>query len=365
MFERLSSDVDAIAALTGMQDVFRLRAADIYRVVDVAVVAANPAAASPEVVAGPAPDATAIAEMCARINRCGDLDALVSATVNGLDRVLGYRHVHLLMLDEEGRKLYTLASRGYDEQGIGSEVAVGDGAIGVAAERATPVRVGNLGQMAKYSRSVRRAWEADGSVGPGPDLPLPGLPGAESMLAVPAAALGQVLGVVVAESAAKIAFSEKDEAALQVVASLFASAYESLRVAEQAVDRAADAAEPGGGANRHERGDGGRPVALRYYAADGSTFLDGDYLIKGVAGRILWSLVRQHAEQGRVDFTNRELRLDPSLEMPGFKDNLESRLILLTRRLEERDAPIRLVKTGRGRFHLEVRAALAPEAAAG
>jgi predicted pyridoxine 5'-phosphate oxidase superfamily flavin-nucleotide-binding protein len=34
VFERLRADVDAIAALTGMQDVFKLRAADIYRIVD-------------------------------------------------------------------------------------------------------------------------------------------------------------------------------------------------------------------------------------------------------------------------------------------------------------------------------------------
>jgi hypothetical protein len=35
VFDRLSRDVDTIAALTGMQDVFKLRSADIYRVVDI------------------------------------------------------------------------------------------------------------------------------------------------------------------------------------------------------------------------------------------------------------------------------------------------------------------------------------------
>src|SRR3712207_7244040 len=34
VFERLRADIDALAALTGMQHVFRLRAADIFRVVD-------------------------------------------------------------------------------------------------------------------------------------------------------------------------------------------------------------------------------------------------------------------------------------------------------------------------------------------
>ncbi len=353
VFERLRIDVEAIAALTGMQDVFRLRAADIYRVTDVEQIAPNALATLPGAATAVAPSAVNLAELCARLARCADLDSLVGATVAGLDRLLGYQHVQLLLLDEDGQRLYTIASRGFDSEGVGAEVVVGDGVIGIAAAQGAPVRVGNLMQMSKYSRSIRRSFEDHGGVGPGREIPMPGLPGADSRVAVPAMALGQLVGVVVADSEKPVAFGADDEAVLTVVASLFANAVETIRAEERsdAPDRVRHAA---GAATT-------RPTStshVRFFAVDGSTFVDGDYLIKGVAGRILWSLLSEYEADGRVEFTNKELRLDPSLDMPGFKDNLESRLILLKRRLDERGAPIRIEKIGRGRFRIDVSTSL-------
>ena len=98
----------------------------------------------------------------------------------------------------------------------------------------------------------------------------------------------------------------------------------------------------------------GGPARLRVrrYRSNDSIFINNAYLIKGVAGAILWKLLNDH-QRGRNDFTNRELRLDPSLRLPDVADNLEARLLLLHRRLAEQCPQLRIQKTGRGCFRFE------------
>lgn len=351
VFDRLRVDVDVAAALEGMQDVYRLRAADIYRVVHIERVPSG----RPRVDRLHYPgardglDPGRIAELSARLGRCPDLDTVVATAVSGLAELFGYEHSLLMLLDEDGQRLFTIASHGYAFEGVGSEVELGDGVVGLAAERCTPVTVGNLNQASKYSRTVRRSYEESGEVTPGRIVPVPGLANAASRCAVPAMALGQLIGVLTVESRDPVAFGPADEAILTVVASILANAIESNRTPEREASSPVTDSLPA----RPPTVDG-PSTHIRFFAVDGSVFLDGDYLIKGVAGRILWSLLGHHEREGRTDFTNREVRLDPTLDLPSFRDNFESRLILLKRRLDEREAPIRIEKTGRGRFRLRI-----------
>ena len=93
---------------------------------------------------------------------------------------------------------------------------------------------------------------------------------------------------------------------------------------------------------------------MRHYLANNSVFIGERYLIKGVAGAILGKLLREHTHQGRNEFTNPGLRLDPAPKLPDLSDNLEARLVLLQRRLAENGTDICIEKTGRGRFRLKV-----------
>jgi adenylate cyclase len=101
------------------------------------------------------------------------------------------------------------------------------------------------------------------------------------------------------------------------------------------------------------------PSSVVYYQADDSVFVDDVYVVKGVPGRILWKLLSEHAVEGRIAFTNRELRLDERLGLPAGNDNLEARLLVLRKRLALMDCGVGLERVGRGQLALHLAAPVA------
>jgi putative methionine-R-sulfoxide reductase with GAF domain len=251
----------------------------------------------------------------------------------------------VLMFDEPGQRLYTVASRGYESSGVGSEIALGQGVIGVAARESTPIRISHATTEFGYGRAIRASAAAAGMADRlETEIPFPGLPESRSQLAVPISACNRLVGVLYVESPADLRFGYDDEDALVAFAAHLGAGIHVLQVMEghDETPPAASGGLPVAGA----------PVVVRRYVANDSIFLGEDYLIKGVAGAIFWKLVRDYVSHQRVDFTNRELRLDPTIRLPDISDNLEARLVLLQRRLDERAASVRIEKTGRGRFLL-------------
>ncbi|MGH8491904.1 MAG: GAF domain-containing protein [Moraxellaceae bacterium] len=341
VFESMKAKLAGIASQTGMSGIFHLRGADIYQVLDIEHVPGDEAPPP----TGALNRLAAQRRLSAEISAASELAGLLEKTLAGLETFFRIRHAMILFLDAGGRKLYTVASRGYAESGIGSEFPVGRGIIGMAAEVRTPIRITHMSAEYIYSRAIREhAAEAGMSNLFETEIPFPGLAEPHSQLAVPLLAGGRLLGVLHVESPESRRFSHEDEDALVAVASLLAANTMAMQQAAECSDET--------GTPETAPVPAGTALTVRYYPANDSIFLGDDYLIKGVAGAIFWRLLQLHHSEGRSEFSNRELRLDPALKLPDIDDNLEARLILLQRRLNERGNIMALEKTGRGRFRL-------------
>jgi hypothetical protein len=366
LFEAMSARIQAIASHTGMASIFRLLAADVFEVHSIEPIPGflEPAKADAPLELLPAPEKRATEErgelwalqrICARIRSAGDLDELLRLVLGALADDLGFSHGMVVLPDETGERLFTVASHGYGEHGVGAEIALGDGLIGIVAKRKQILRICPLDSEFRYARAVRGSVEAAGGTGLSREIPLPGLPNAQSQLALPLVVRERLVGVLAFESPRVHAFEAWHEAFLSVIADQFASAL--LHALEQdEADETERRAPPAraSAAPIPARAAGNKARCFCLYKNDDCIFVDGQYLIRNVPARILWRVLTAFSNEQRTEFTNRELRLDPTLGLPPIRDNLESRLILLRRRLELKCPDVRLVPRGRGRFGLEI-----------
>ncbi|MES1263646.1 MAG: GAF domain-containing protein [Peristeroidobacter soli] len=347
VFERLRAKLMGVASHAGMDQVFHLRGADIYRVVELRRVPGRIELPAAEPRVDLATNSRLLSE---RMANCGEMAELLDTLLDGLGELLRIDNAMLWLFDSAQQALTLLASRGYEIGGTGAEISTGDGIVGTAVREGVPIRVGHMMNMARYARAARDRADALGfEPMQKSEIPLPGLKEPRSQLAVPLRARGRVLGALLVESKHDQHFGYDDEDALMLLCGQFAVAMSLMQPAEPEPPREpAKVAEP-------PSGDAAGPaVKLRKYSRDNSVFLDDVYLIRGVAGAILWKLVDEFLRCGRREFSNRELRRAPELRLPDVQDNLEVRLLLLQRRLAEQNAAIQLEKAGRGRLRLNV-----------
>jgi len=377
VFDAMAARIDAIATHTGMQGVFRLQAADICEVLSVEEIegfieperVSLPPRMSAEFERAPISELRGLQMISDRINRASDLESLIATSLQAFDDLFGLKHSMLLHPDETGQRLVALASRGYGTSGVGAEVKLGEGLIGTVALRRLPLSVTDIDRELRYGRAVRgRAARESGGDSLRPEIPLPGLPDAHSQLAVPMLVEDELLGVLAFESRERMTFELWHESFLQVIANQIAMGIDRFRAdddepsvplstaPERRSQRVGASSQPG---VQPVAAEPALDVDLRkhtflFYRNDDCVFVDGEYLVRNVPGKILWKILTEHAQRSRTQFTNRELRLDPTLGLPAVKDNLESRLILLRKRLGEKCPDVRLVPTQRGRFALEL-----------
>lgn len=341
LFDAVATQLNASSAQVGMAGIMRLRGVDIFRVSHLELFP-SPVHAPIE----PAADEPRL-NLCATLARTiaglREIDAIVDAALDGLSGALGYESVLILVSDPTDHVLTTVGSRGYTHSGIGSEVPVGIGIIGAAALDRRPVKVSDMSRVRRYSAAVEASSLDENQTRA---VALPVRSDTLSQIAIPMIAGGKLQGVLAVESRRRLAFSSQDEAALTIIASHMAAALalsEALSQEPQAIDTQPPV-----------RNTPGKTFQVVHYAFDDSVFINGEYIIKGVAGRLLIHVLDWYLREGRTSFTNREIRLSKELRLPDIKDNLETRLLLLRRRLEDKASPLQVKRIGRGRFALEL-----------
>ena len=361
LFDRMALRIEAIASYCGLKGIFKLRAADIYEVRSIV-----PAPETMGVVTdaidrdvraaaqNPVFTLKAMQDIAQRIQRADCLESLVDSILEGLDESFGFRHSMILVPAEEPGVLVTIATRGYPQNGAGAEVRFGEGIAGLVAEAQKPIRISGLMRGILYAYAMHKA-DADAASRPQRQIPLPGLSNPESQLGVPLTIRGELVGVLCLESEVQYRFHEEDKASIELLGSYLAIAIQNMQTLEQSAQ-----APPATASGQSEPAPPPQPLASRrrremvYYAGDECILVDGEYLIRSLPAKILWRLLTTYDSTGRAEFTNRELRLDKTLNLPEWKDNLESRLILLRRRLEQKTPDVRIVPTARGRFRLDL-----------
>lgn len=364
LFERMRLRIEAIASYCGLKGIFKLRAADVYEVLKIEQVAEAPDPAERVSVwrhadqrpADPVFTMHALQNLALRLHTAESLEGLLDSILVALDESFGFRHSMILMPAEDESELVTIASRGYSDSGIGSESRHGEGLAGLVAEARKPIRISGLMRGILYALAMHHHATDPKKVIIGRKIPLPGLENPESQLGIPLLVRGELVGVLCLESEVPYRFHEEDKQSIEVLGNFVAIAIQHMQLQERSVAEAA--AETTGAVPASPEPPVPSPLPGRhqviYYQTDECVLVDGEYLIRSLPAKILWKLLTTHRDTGRAEFTNRELRLDKSLNLPEWKDNLESRLLLLRRRLEQKCPTIRILPRARGRFALEL-----------
>lgn len=242
-----------------------------------------------------------IARLAGRLSVCGGRHEVAREVLSALEDVFGIGEAALLRRDADSGRMLVAAGSGSGRHAIGRpfESAV----VVTAVNRRAPAAV--------------RLASID-------------------VIALPLLAGGTLRGVLCVQGTDLGGPGTRSFELLSIVAALTGSA---LAVCDLTGDAAIATAAP---------------LELVYYQADDTVLCDSVYIVKGAPGRILWAMLDAHVRSGRTAFTNRELRLDESLQLPAGRDNLESRLLALRRRLADADCGIALERVARGRLELTV-----------
>ena len=174
LFDSMRVQIDAIADQTGMRGVFRLRSVEVLRVDRCQLVEGSVGRLRRSTSSG-AGALDGLSVFISRLDDCRELGELTQTALELLDDLFGIGSSMLLMADHDLKSLFVVAHHGY-AGGVGAEIAVGEGVIGVAAQRRRQVLVSHVIRAQNLNRAAARSRTEDRQ-----EIPLPGLAGAQSL----------------------------------------------------------------------------------------------------------------------------------------------------------------------------------------
>jgi DNA-binding NtrC family response regulator/putative methionine-R-sulfoxide reductase with GAF domain len=168
------------------------------------------------------------------INSTLELDEICDIALRTMDELFEFHHAIILLVEPGGERLRVVASRGYEGQAVGGRVRIGTGVIGIVAEKRRLLHVNNLGQQRSYAAAQRRQMvKAGRGAELGDAVPVPGLPNAESQIAIPLLIGDELVGVFSIESAVPQTFDAGDRGLVLIVANQIASAVRNAQLYEE------------------------------------------------------------------------------------------------------------------------------------
>jgi len=136
----------------------------------------------------------------------------------------------ILLVDENEGSLKVIATYGYDDQGIGAEVKIGVGVIGMVAKKKKLMRMANMGAQKQYVNAIKEQVQPVNKGKPLDEIVLPGLQNAESQVAIPMLIENELIGVFSVESDRVNIFDKSDELIIKILANQTASALQNAKL---------------------------------------------------------------------------------------------------------------------------------------
>jgi len=181
IFDAVAANLDAIASMTGMTGVFRLRGVDIHGVLACEPFGGRPPAAASE--RRPERDVLPLLdEFIRRLSVCVEYAEAVRVGLEALDDLFGFGYSVLLTADERGDRVFAVASNGYVSSGVGAEVPIGYGPIGIAAQRRRVVCVPSVTRSRSMNAAIQDSIRRSGGEPSAAEIALPGLSALTALL---------------------------------------------------------------------------------------------------------------------------------------------------------------------------------------